>query len=120
MMSHAWPIVVRGGMLDPRGYGPLYGLMMLSHRLLRYTAPLQHMVLAVTTLALLPRGRVYVAAAASQAALLAAAAAGGRVRSRPLLVARYYVLTTASLAAGLYDWLRFGTEVGWEPAEGTR
>jgi glycosyl transferase family 2 len=120
MMSHAWPIVVRGGMLDPRGYGPLYGLMMLSHRLLRYTAPLQHVVLAVTTLALLPRGRVYVAAAASQAALLAAAAAGGRVRSRPLLVARYYVLTTASLAAGLYDWLRFGTEVGWEPAEGTR
>ena len=94
--------------------------MMLSHRLLRYTAPLLHVVVAVTTLALLPRGRVYVAAAASQAALLAAAAAGGRVRSRPLLVARYYVLTTASLAAGLYDWLRYGAEVGWEPAEGTR
>jgi hypothetical protein len=120
MMSHAWPIVVRGGLLDPRGYGALYGLMMLSHRLLRYSAPLLHVVLAVTTLALLPRGRVYAAAAASQAALLAAAAAGARVRSRPLLVARYYVLTTASLAAGLYDWLRYGSEVGWEPAEGTR
>ena len=26
MMSHAWPIVLRGGMLDPRGYGPLYAL----------------------------------------------------------------------------------------------
>jgi hypothetical protein len=120
MMSHAWPIVLRGGLLDPRGYGPLYGLMMLSHRLLRYTAPLLHVVLVLTTLALLPRGRLYAAAAASQAALLAAAAAGGRVRSRPLLVARYYVLTTASLAAGLYDWLRYGAEVGWEPAEGTR
>ena len=120
MMSHAWPIVVRGGLLDPRGYGALYGLMMLSHRLLRYAAPLLHVVLALTTLALLPRGRVYAAAAASQAAVLAAAAAGGRTRSRPLLVARYYVLTTASLAAGLYDWLRYGTEVGWEPAEGTR
>jgi len=120
MMSHAWPIVLRGGMLDPRGYGALYGLMMLSHRLLRYTAPLLHVVLALTTLALLPRGRVYAAAAASQAAVLAAAAAGARVRSRPLLVARYYVLTTASLAAGLYDWLRYGTEVGWEAAEGTR
>jgi glycosyltransferase involved in cell wall biosynthesis len=120
MMSHAWPIVVRGGLLDPRGYGALYGLMMLSHRLLRYAAPLLHVVLAVTTLALLPRGRAYAAAAAAQAALLAAAAAGGRVRSRPLLVARYYVLTTASLAAGLYDWLRYGAEVGWEPAEGTR
>ena len=51
--------------------------------------------------------------------MLAAAAAGGRVRSRPLLVARYYVLTTASLAAGLSDWLRHGTPAGWE-AEGTR
>jgi hypothetical protein len=120
MMSHAWPIVVRGGLLDPRGYGPLYGLMMLSHRLLRYTAPLQHVVLGLATLALLGRGRVYVAAAAAQAAVLAAAAAGGRVPARPLLVARYYVLTTASLAAGLYDWLRYGTAAGWEPAEGTR
>jgi hypothetical protein len=35
-------------------------------------------------------------------------------------VARYYVLTTAALAAGLYDWLRFGTEAGWDAPEGTR
>jgi hypothetical protein len=120
MMSHAWPIVVRGGLLDPRGYGPLYGLMILSHRLLRYATPLLHVVIAIATLALLRRGRVYALAAASQAAVLSAAAAGARVRVRPLLVARYYVLTTAALAAGLYDWLRFGTEVGWEAAEGTR
>ena len=120
MMAHAWPIIVRGGLLDPRGYPPLYGLMIASHRLLRYAAPLLHVVVLAATLALLRRGRPYAAAAAAQAALLAAAAAGGRVRSRPLLVARYYVLTTASLAAGLYDWLRFGTEVGWETPEGTR
>jgi cellulose synthase/poly-beta-1,6-N-acetylglucosamine synthase-like glycosyltransferase len=120
MMSYAWPIVVRGGLLDPRGYGPLYALMIGSHRLLRYASPLLHVLVAVATLALLPRGRTYVAAAAAQAALLAGAAAGGRVRSRPLLVARYYVLTTASLAAGLYDWLRYGTAVGWEAPEGTR
>src|SRR4030095_2755360 len=84
MMSHAWPIVLRGGLLDPRGYGALYGLMMLSHRLPRHAAALLHVVLAVTTLALLPRGRAYIAAAAAQAAVLAAAAAGGRVRARPL------------------------------------
>jgi hypothetical protein len=29
-------------------------------------------------------------------------------------------LTTASLAAGLFDWLAHGTDAGWEPAEGTR
>ena len=39
---------------------------------------------------------------------------------RPLLVIRYYVLTTASVAAGLWDWLRHGTPAGWEAAEGTR
>jgi cellulose synthase/poly-beta-1,6-N-acetylglucosamine synthase-like glycosyltransferase len=120
MMSYAWPIVLRGGLLDPRGYSPLYAMMIASHRLLRYFAPLLHVLVAIATLALLRRGRAYVAAAAAQAAVVAAAAAGGRVRARPLLVARYYVLTTAALAAGLYDWLRFGTEVGWEAPEGTR
>jgi Glycosyl transferase family 2 len=120
MMSYAWPIVVRGGLLDPRGYPPLYALMVGSHRLLRYTTPLLHVVAAVATLALLRRGRPYAAAAAVQAATLAAAYAGGRARARPLLVARYYVLTTAALAAGLYDWLRHGTEVGWDAPEGTR
>jgi cellulose synthase/poly-beta-1,6-N-acetylglucosamine synthase-like glycosyltransferase len=120
MMSYAWPIVVRGGLLDPRGYEPLYALMMASHRLLRYASPLLHVLAGAATLALLGRGRVYAAAAAVQAATLAAAVAGGRVRARPLLVARYYVLTTAALALGLYDWLRFGTGVGWEAPEGTR
>ena len=120
MMSYAWPIVLRGGLLDPRGYPPLYGLMVGSHRLLRYTTPLLHVVAALATLALLGRGRVYAAAAVAQAATLAAALAGGRSRRRPLLVARYYVLTTAALAAGLYDWLRHGTTVGWETPEGTR
>ena len=36
MMSHAWPIVLRGGLLSPRGYPPLYALMIASHRVLRY------------------------------------------------------------------------------------
>ena len=119
MMSHAWPIVLRGGLLDPRGYPPLYALMVLSHRVLRYATPLLHVVAALATVALLFRGRARLAAAA-QAALLAGAAAGGSVRSRPLLLARYYVLTTASLAAGLYDHLRHGTEAGWDAPEGTR
>ena len=120
MMTYAWPIVVRGGLLDPRGYAPLYAVMMASHRLLRYASPLLHVVAAAATLALLGRGRAYAAAAAVQGATLAAALAGGRVRARPLLVARYYVLTTAALAAGLYDWLRHGPQVGWDAPAGTR
>ena len=63
---------------------------------------------------------MYAVALAIQLAVLVAAAAAGVIPARPLLVARYYVLTTASLAAGLWDWLRHGTGAGWEPAEGTR
>ncbi len=120
MMRYAWPIVLQGGLGDPRGYPPLYALMIASHRLLRYASPFLHVLAALATLALLGRGRAYAAAAAVQAATVAAALAGGRSRSRPLLVARYYVLTTAALAAGLFDWLRHGTPVGWEAPEGTR
>jgi Glycosyl transferase family 2 len=122
MMSHAWPIVLRGGMLSPRGYPPLYALMVASHRLLRYATPLLHVLalLASAVLAARGGGRLARAALAAQAALLAAAAAGGRIRARPLLVARYYVLTTASIAAGLWDHLRHGTPAGWAPPEGTR
>jgi hypothetical protein len=120
MMSHAWAIVLRGGMLSPRGYPPLYALMIASHRVLRYASPLLHLAAAGATLALLREGRAYRAAALGQAGLLAAAAAGGRVRIRPLLVARYYVATTAALGAGLYDHLRHGTPAVWEAAEGTR
>ena len=40
--------------------------------------------------------------------------------ARPFRLAYYYVLVTASIAAGLWDWLRTGTAAGWEKAEGTR
>ncbi|MET0685023.1 MAG: glycosyltransferase [Solirubrobacteraceae bacterium] len=120
MMSHAWAIVLRGGLLDPRGYSPLYALMLLSHRLLRYGSPLLHLAAAGATLALLREGPAYRAAALAQMGLLAGAAAGARVPLRPLLLARYYVATTAALGAGLYDHLRHGTPAVWEAAEGTR
>ncbi len=120
MMSHAWAIVLRGGLLDPRGYPPLYALMIASHRALRYAAPFLHLAALAANAGLVRRGRLYRVLLALQAALLAAAWAGGRSRSRPLLVARYYVLTTASVAAGLADHLRHGTEAGWSPPEGTR
>jgi hypothetical protein len=120
MMSHAWAIVLRGGLLSPRGYPPLYALMIASHRVLRYAAPFVHIAVAAASLALAPRSRPARLAVAAQAALLGAATAGARVRSRPLLVARYYVLTTASVAAGLWDHLRHGTPAGWAPPEGTR
>jgi len=122
MMSHTWPIVLRGGLIDPRRYGALYCAMIFSHRVLRYLTPFLHLAALGANLALvvLGAGPVYVVALALQLALLVAAGAASAVPLRPLLVARYYVLTTASLAAGLWDWLREGTAAAWEPAEGTR
>ncbi len=120
MMSHGWPIVIRGGMLSPRGYDPLYALMIFSHRILRYGSPFLHVIALAVNIALVGQGWVYIVTLAAQAGVLAAALLAPLVPARPLLVARYYVLTTAALAAGLWDWLRHGTSAGWEPAEGTR
>jgi glycosyltransferase involved in cell wall biosynthesis len=122
MMSHTWPIVLRGGMLSPRGYTPGYALMILSHRLLRYSSPALHALALAANLALLAAGAgtLYVLTLALQLALLLAALLAGALPARPLLIARYYVLTTASPAAGLWDWLRHGTSAWWDAAEGTR
>jgi len=120
MMSHTWPIVLRGGLLSPRGYPPLYALMIGSHRVLRYAAPFLHTAALLASAALVTSGPVYALALAVQLAILAAAWLAPRHPHRALLVARYYVMTTASVAAGLWDWLRHGTPAGWEPAQGTR
>jgi glycosyltransferase involved in cell wall biosynthesis len=122
MMSHTWPILLRGGMLSPRGYPPGYALMIVSHRLLRYLTPFLHLLALVANIALLAlgAGALYEVTLALQLALGLAALLGGVLHIRPLLIARYYVLTTASPAAGLWDWLRHGTTATWEAAEGTR
>ncbi len=125
MMSHTWPILLRGGLLSPRGYPPGYAAMIFSHRLLRYATPALHALALAANVALVAGTGggtqvVYLVTLAAQLALLAGAALAGAVSARPLLIARYYVLTTASPAAGLWDWLRHGTEASWEVAEGTR
>jgi len=122
MMSHTWPIVLRGGMLSPRGYPPLYALMILSHRVLRYATPVLHVLALAANVALVAvgAGLPYNLTLYLQLLLLAFAALAGVVPLRTLLIARYYVLTTASPAAGLYDWLRHGTPAWWDVAEGTR
>ncbi len=138
MMSHTWPIVLRGGMLSLRHYPPGYALMILSHRLLRYLTPFLHALALATNIALVASNAgphsLYLATLAVQLVLLFAAGIGGVVEvterattipaiakaGRPLLIARYYVMTTASIALGLLDWLRHGTTATWEAAEGTR
>jgi hypothetical protein len=85
MMSHGWPIVLRGGMLSPRGYSPLYALMILSHRILRYVTPFLHALALAANVALvaLGAGPLYWVTLTLQLALLAGAVLAPRSASGP-------------------------------------
>jgi hypothetical protein len=120
MMVGIWDIAIGEGMLRPRGYAPLYGFELFSHRLLRYLTPFLHLIVLAANVALLGEGWVYTATLVIQLAFIAAALLGRLVPFGPLRVARYYALTTASIAAGLWDRLRRGPGGAWERAEGTR
>jgi cellulose synthase/poly-beta-1,6-N-acetylglucosamine synthase-like glycosyltransferase len=120
MMVGLWDIVVGERMLSPRGYKPLYAFELFSHRLLRYLTPFLHLIAFLTNLALLGDGGIYVVTYAVQLALIAAAILGGQFKLAPFRVARYYAMTTLSIAAGLWDRFRQGPPAAWEKAPGTR
>src|SRR5262245_51909336 len=121
MMWGLWDVMLKWGMLDPRGYGPSYALEIYSHRLLRYLTPWLHLLVFGLNLALLGEGTVYVVTMALQLALLVGALLGRFVPILPFRVAYYYVTVTASIAVGLWDRLRAGAvPIGWEKVEGTR
>jgi hypothetical protein len=131
MMNQMWRVVLRGGkdgglrggVLDPRGVPAPYLAALVSHRHLRYASPFLHVLALAAGAVVVRRGgrpTLHVLGLAAHLALFAGAAAAGARPSRPLLLARYYVLMTASIAAGLADHLRHGTPAGWDPAEGTR
>jgi cellulose synthase/poly-beta-1,6-N-acetylglucosamine synthase-like glycosyltransferase len=121
MMVGLWDIVIGEGMLDPRGYSPLFAFELASHRLLRYLSPVLHLVVFFANLALLGDGWVYLLTFVLQLGVLGAALFAPRLpRTKLVRVCRYYVLTTASIAAGLWDRWRRGAGGRWEKAEGTR
>jgi cellulose synthase/poly-beta-1,6-N-acetylglucosamine synthase-like glycosyltransferase len=111
MFEHCWLIVLRGRML--RGLGVVYGIEIVSHRLLRYGSGLLHLVLLATSLALATHGWVYAVVLAAQLLLLLAAALG-------VGIARYYVLVSWATVVALWNYARRGVPATWEPAEGTR
>jgi cellulose synthase/poly-beta-1,6-N-acetylglucosamine synthase-like glycosyltransferase len=120
MLSGAWATILRHGMLSPRGYSPGYAFEILSHRALRYAAPILHLVALGTNIALLGHGAVYWVTFGAQVGLLAAAALAPIIPLLPLRIARYYVAVTAASAAGLWDYVTRGVPTTWDKAEGTR
>jgi hypothetical protein len=111
MFEHCWLIVLRGKML--RRLGLVYGLEIVSHRLLRYGSGILHAILLVTSLALVTHGWVYDVVLAGQILLLAAAAAG-------VGIARYYVLVTWATLVSLVNYLRRGVPAHWTPEASVR
>jgi cellulose synthase/poly-beta-1,6-N-acetylglucosamine synthase-like glycosyltransferase len=121
MMWGLWDVMLRWGMLDPRGYGPAYALEIYSHRLLRYLTPWLHLIALAVNIPLLSHGGIYVVTLVLQLGLLAAAGLGRFIPALPFRIAYYYVTVTASIAVGLWDRLRAGSvPIGWEKVEGTR
>jgi cellulose synthase/poly-beta-1,6-N-acetylglucosamine synthase-like glycosyltransferase len=120
MMVGLWDIVLGERMLSPRGYPALYAFEIASHRLLRYLSPLLHIVALLANAFLLDDGWFYILTFVLQLAFIAAALLGRAVPIGPFRIARYYLLTTGSIAAGLWDRIRYGAGGRWEKAEGTR
>ena len=120
MARRTWPTVFSSGLLSPRGYTPMYALMIFSHRILRYLVPFLHLVALAANIALIGQGPLYIVTLVLQLALYLGAALAPLAPARPLLVARYYVVTNWALAAGLWDWLRGERSPVWETVEGTR
>jgi cellulose synthase/poly-beta-1,6-N-acetylglucosamine synthase-like glycosyltransferase len=119
MFEHAWLILLRGGML--RGLGPVYFLEVVSHRVLRYASGLLHLVLLLTSAALVRQGLVYEITLGVQAAGLLLALAGRlRLPLPGAALAYYYVLVTWATVQALARYLRLGVPAVWEKAEGTR
>jgi len=111
MFEHCWEIALRGSML--KRLPPGYLVAMLSHRTLRYGSGVLHIVLALTTVALLGQGWPYVVVGIGHVVLALAFVA--RVG-----LARYYVYITWATVQALVNYLRRGVPATWEAAEGTR
>jgi hypothetical protein len=120
MMNRAWGILLRDGILSPRGYGPVYAYEIFSHRAVRYATPFLHLAALGANVALLGEGVVYTVTLAAQLAILTGALASRLFPVLPFRICAYYVTVTASIAAGLFDRLKNGPARAWEPVAETR
>ena len=118
MLRGAWVHVFRGML---RGVGPIYFVELVSHRLLRYGSGILHVLLLISSAALVGEGWVYRLALGLQILWLLMAAAGRfRLPIPGAGLAYYYLVVTWATLAGLARYVRFGPPLLWERIEGTR
>ena len=113
-----------GHILSGRAFGPsrpLYLAQLVSHRVLRYSTGILHVVLVVSNLMLVTRARFYRVFLALQLLDFALAAAGkARLPIPGARLAYYYYVVTKATVAALVRYLRSGTPQTWDKAKGTR
>ena len=100
---------------------PLYVVQLVSHRVLRYSTGILHVVLLVSNLMLWARAPFYRLFLLLQLAGLGLAGAGkARLPIPGARLAFYYFVVTNATAAALVRYLRSGTPQTWDKAKGTR
>ncbi len=107
MFEHCWEITLRGSLL--RRLPPGYLAEIVSHRVLRYSSGLLHVVLLGANVVLVRAGWPYALALLGQLAVLAAFSA--RVP-----IARYYVYVTWATVQALWNYVCRGVPAAWDPA----
>jgi glycosyltransferase involved in cell wall biosynthesis len=118
-IARSWGHVLTGRMFRPTR--PFYLAQLVSHRVLRYSSGLIHVVLLLSNLALLRRGAVYRLFLGVQLGGAALAVAGkARLPIPGARLAHYYYVVTKATLAGLVRYLRSGTPQTWDKARGTR
>lgn len=107
------------GMLNPFRTG-IYGLQLLSHKLMRYSVPAFLLGTFVSS-ALLAFGSFFFAVVFLGHVLFVVAAAAGwflerlGIRSGPLVIPMYFLLANAASVAGFFQFVRGERYAAWEP-----
>jgi glycosyltransferase involved in cell wall biosynthesis len=107
-----WQHLFEGRMLE--GVGPLYASQLVSHRLLRYSSGLLHVLLLGSSISLARRGSIYRTSLTGQLAAGALAEVGRRRLPVPgASLAYYYMLVTWATVVALARYLRRGVSPVW-------
>jgi glycosyltransferase involved in cell wall biosynthesis len=118
-IARSWGHIVTGRMFRPTR--PLYIAELISHRVLRYSTGILHLLLLLSSVALVGRGAFYRLSLLFQVLGVSLAAAGrARIPIPGARLAYYYYVVTKATAAGLVRYLRSGTPQMWDKAKGTR
>jgi cellulose synthase/poly-beta-1,6-N-acetylglucosamine synthase-like glycosyltransferase len=113
--------------LDPRRHG-VFALQMISHKVLRYSAPALLLIAFVSNLFLVGDSNLYRITMAGQGAFYSAALAGGLLtrfggRLGPRLgvvgLPYYFVLANVAILAAFVKFVRGEAHVVWEPLRET-